>query len=715
MLGGFARMRGGMAGGRRRRGAIDGTSGILIGALTVQIVALTTDLLMAFSPVPTRIDPVLGTRVLVLRWCEWCPCAAFMTFMMEGADLHWPGGDVEPPSDFLRTKYLHALTQGGAVFLGLAFPFCPGDKSWMTCMALSICLYGTNFPRLASRTRDVPRTLPDGATTEELERFNSARIALRLRYATTAVWTVIVALFFASSVYGPRYAPVGSFLRHPSANALCECFFDVLSKVMFLTVIMEVHGAVFDPRARTERKLGELRKLMAAVWESSGDVIAISVRAGPKSGVTSTMLSPAFYGLGSGDGPLRNMSSEQVKDLYRKKSLLYQLSIDSFPGGGGSGEWNDANYDGGDEENTNEPRVKPGMIFHIEETDTGFSDSHAPGGQVRVGDHHLIFDDDAVTPETGSLRAVSDVVARAWASKGQGFAFTHDLVWTNPKIGKVQVIHAEATVSRVDDHALIVIIRDISERVRAFEAEKQIVFDTTSRQKDAEANRFTRHEVKNGLLAAIGLYESLCDAQRIQLTRSLHGSVDLNYSDDDIVRCMNELGKSLHETLDTIQIEAMTRDLIHDLYRPKKEKIHISSVLSGSSNDHSHSFVSGVGNLTRFPLITRPSPLPMFMYDPNLLRYLHKEALSNACKYGKIGGAVLTEILHDEELQKMHINVINLPGEYHSKLIAMGPDAVEMVFTKGCRLHECLHGDGASCRAPSKISQAAALPGGGAW
>ncbi|KAL3809400.1 hypothetical protein ACHAXA_004581 [Cyclostephanos tholiformis] len=672
--------------------AIDDSSGILVGALTVQIVALTTDVLMAFFPVPTAIDPVLGTRVLVLRWCEWCPCAAFMTFMMEGADLHWPGD--EPPSDFLRTKYLHAVMQGGAVFLGLIFPFCPGHQSWMTCMAMSICLYGTNFPRLASRTRDVPSTLPEGATTEELERFNSARIALRLRYATTAVWSVIVVLFFASSVYGPRYAPEGSFLRHPSANALCECFFDVLSKVMFLAVIMEVHGAVFDPGARTERRLAELRKLMAAVWESSSDVIAISVRTRPNSDVTSTMLSPAFYGLGSGDGPSRNMPSEQVKDLYCRKSILYQLTVESLV----------------EEENNNGPRVKPEMISHVEQTDF-----NAQGRGARVRDHHLIFDEDTVTPETGSLRAVSDVVARAWTTKGHEFAFTHDLVWTNHQIGKERVVHAEATVSRMDENALIVIVRDISERVRAFEAEKQIVFETTSRQKDAEANRFTRHEVKNGLLAAIGLYESLCDAQRSQLTRSLRGSIDLDYPDDDVVRCMNELGKSLHETLDTIQIEAMTRDLIHDLYRPKKEKINISSVLSGSANDHSHSFVGGMGNLIRFPLITRPSPLPMFIYDPNLLRYLHKEALSNACKYGKIGAVVLTEILYDEKLQKMYINVINLPGEFHGKLVAMGPDAVEMVFTKGCQLHESLRGDGTCSRAPRKKSQAAALPGNGAW
>ena len=198
-------------------------------------------------------------------------------------------------------------------------------------MTASICLYATNFPRMARRSREVPSSLGCGATTDERERFNATRIALRLRYITTAVWTVIVALFFTYSVYGPRYASEGSFLRHPAANAMCECFFDVLSKVMFLSVILKVHSAAFDQAARTGRRLSEMRALMGAVWESSGDVIAISMRTVSSNGAaTSTMLSPAFFGLGSGDGPLRNLSNEQVKDLYRKKSVLYQLSHEAF-------------------------------------------------------------------------------------------------------------------------------------------------------------------------------------------------------------------------------------------------------------------------------------------------------------------------------------------------------------------------------------------------
>jgi len=413
------------------------------------------------------------------------------------------------------------------------------------------------------------------------------------------------------------------------------------------------------------------------------------------------MLSPAFFGLGSSDGPFRNLSNEQIKDIYRRKSILYQLSDEAFQMKMDTSSNDDEFRD---------PHVTPGMIFNIEET--GFSTLDPQDGKLH-------FDRDGIEPESGPLRAVSDVVVKAWECEERELVFSHDLQWASSKNDKYHLIRSEAKVSQIDENTLIVIVRDISERVRAFEAEKQMLFETTSRQKDAQANRFTRHEVKNGLLSAIGLYESLCDAQRSQLTKCQNGAdigigFDLgnpNFS-DDIVRCMNELGKSLHETLDTILIEAMTRDLIHDLYRPHREKINVSTVLSGFADDHSFD-VSGVGNLTRFPLITRPSPLPTLNLDPHLLRYLHRHSLSNACKYGKTGGVVLTEILYDEKKMVMQINVINLPGDNHDNLIKMGAEAEEMVFAKGCQVHETLYGD--SFSRVSKKTDAAAAPGDGGW
>ncbi len=661
-------------------------SGIFIGGLTVQVVAFCTDFLMAFFAVPVLIDPVLGTRVHVLRWCEWCPCATFMTFMMEGSDLYWSGD--APPPDYLRSKYIHACTQGGAVFLGLLFPFLPGLKAWLCAIVTSVCLYLTNYPRMWNRCKAIPATLKDGATVEEAERFNAAKIALRLRLFTTFVWSIIVALYFLYSV-GPRFTSEGSILRNPAANMICECFFDVLSKVLFLVVIVDVHYAIFDPSTKVERRLNELRQLMSAVWESSSDVIAISARAGPNRGA-SVMLSPAFFGLKIKQGPLRKLSANHAKGMSRKKSILYQLSGTAFQA-----------------EKKENDCVDDDMISNIEQTGFDIIDSNARG---------VVFDAGEFKPDRDALRAISDVVVKAWGTTEKEKIFTHDLLWR--RNDKDYIIRSEAKVNRLDPNALIVIIRDISERVRVFEAEKQILLETTSRRKDAEANRFTRHEVKNGLLAALGLYESLCDAQSRQLSNAntqmtpiafdLGGAAD---SGDDVIRCLNELGKSLHETLDSVLVEAMTRDLIHDLYRPHREKIDIALVLSGGVFE-GQSFDGG-GNLTRFPLVTRPSPLPMFYFDHQLLRYLHRQALSNACKYGKVGGVVLTEIIYNEERMDLEINVINLPGENYDRILAMGTQAEEAVFSKGGQIHETFRSDADS--ALSKKSEAAAVPGDGGW
>jgi hypothetical protein len=104
----------------------------------------------------------------------------------------------------------------------------------------------------------------------------------------------------------------------------------------------------------------------------------------------------------------------------------------------------------------------------------------------------------------------------------------------------------------------------------------------------------------------------------------------------------------------------------------------------------------------------------MFYFDHQLLRYLHRHALSNACKYGKTGGVVLTEIIYDEKRMVLQINVINQPGDHYDKILAMGDKAEEKVFSKGGRIHEAFQSD-ADSSLLSKKSEVAALPGDGGW
>ena len=100
-------------------------------------------------------------------------------------------------------------------------------------------------------------------------------------------------------------------------------------------------------------------------------------------------------------------------------------------------------------------------------------------------------------------------VIRSWKAKNEGatLILMHDLKRMDGE--KPQPIQCEANISVMEENMLVIVVRDISERFRRFEAEKRVISETTARRKDAAANRFTRHEVKNGLLAAIGLCDSL--------------------------------------------------------------------------------------------------------------------------------------------------------------------------------------------------------------
>ena len=63
-----------------------------------------------------------------------------------------------------------------------------------------------------------------------------------------------------------------------------------------------------------------------------------------------------------------------------------------------------------------------------------------------------------------------------------------------------EAIKCEIKVSKHGGFALVGIVRDVTERYRAFDAERRMHEEVLARQKDAQAvNRFTRHEVRSAL------------------------------------------------------------------------------------------------------------------------------------------------------------------------------------------------------------------------
>lgn len=311
------------------RGRQRALSGVVIGALTVQSVAFITNLLMASIAVPVMIDPVFGTRVHLLRWCEWTPLAFLMTFLTEGVGVPdvlskrmkggWKeslgrkkkdddyrddededdgddddkedDGKYEPDmskSTHIVAAYTNGLAQGFSTLCGLIFPFCPGFKSWTFFMVVSCLLFFVIFYRLKCKINSHWK-MAMGSSVDEIEIYNRSLLSLKLLGTCTFLWTVLVCTYFFSTI-GPTVFP--SLEEKVDVEALTmvgECTMDVVAKVLYMFIIVDVHDQVFDQSARAERRLEELRQMMAVVWDNSSDVIGISVRS--INGNVTTMLS----------------------------------------------------------------------------------------------------------------------------------------------------------------------------------------------------------------------------------------------------------------------------------------------------------------------------------------------------------------------------------------------------------------------------------------
>lgn len=189
--------------------------------------------------------------------------------------------------------------------------------------------------------------------------------------------------------------------------------------------------------------------------------------------------------------------------------------------------------------------------------------------------------------------------------------------------------------------------------------------------------RFTKHEVKNGLLAAIGLCETIGGPK----TKSK--SSEVKKSDLGSKSLIAELDITLNEVLDTVLAEALTRDVVHEVYEPVLECINLPEILNDRARSHDG----------RFPLKVCPTPFPPFLLDPKIVKCIHRNAVSNSCKYGERGGVVATELTYNEVKKELEIKVVDRPGENHKNLVKLGPEEVNEVFSPGKSLHPGLPKD----------------------
>jgi hypothetical protein len=191
--------------------------------------------------------------------------------------------------------------------------------------------------------------------------------------------------------------------------------------------------------------------------------------------------------------------------------------------------------------------------------------------------------------------------------------------------------------------------------------------------------------VKNGILAAI----EICANIREQISADFNKLQSETVSTENIfsegsiaarVESITELDMTLHEVLDIVLAETMARDVIHEMYEPKLNRVDINHLLS-----HMRGFT---GDSSQFSLVSNPSPLPVIVSDQGLFKCIHGNAIRNALKYGKQGGKVKTVATYSPETGMFEMKVINLPGPGHQKLVDLGSRASDLVFSHGTRLHK---------------------------
>lgn len=686
----------------RQRTEYSSMSGVVFLGLVVVCTATFTNFLMAFAPnSPVIVDPVTGARVHMFRWCEWTCLAFCMTFLVEGCDV--PDHHTR---SILKWAYIHAASQGLSAFCGFVLPLCRTTPEWLIVMSISCATWAIIFPRLHAKRNRLNR-IDKGTRLDEQEVYHRVLIAFQLMTTIVVGWTIIVVVYFIFCCFGPMYAPPGSLLANAAAPIVAESFMDVCLKSFYNFYIISMHEKVFDEGTRAKRRLEELRQTM---WSNSSDVLALSVRS--MSGVVTTTVSPTFFRLLQRG---RNAQSDRQSTFIDVAKTSAQAHENGVAGDGGMCfELTPATLkklffiaQGGKSTCSSEYEVSKPLEIRPNLHDFSFQSRGVSSSLGKSKDGAIPVPDDLIGSE--EMQALAILIARSWQCLNRDTILPHDLVLSNGFDGGLETIQCEAKVTRLEEASLFLVVRDISERFHRFEAEKLALSEMTARKRDSEANRFTRHEVKNGLLASLGLCDAMSDlakqSQISEVIARLSTIVEPENQDDlrqistvfnSIKRTSTELDSTLQEVLDTVLAEAMARDVIHGVYQPQNEPVDICNLLR-----------SNVLQAERFSITTPVDSFPQFFADPHLLKCIHRNAISNACKYGAKKARIETTLSYDPATNVFTMEVINQAGDHHSELRDLEGTRVDKVFEKGKRLHPML-GDEAS-------GMARRSSGDGAW
>lgn len=675
------------------------STGILFGCFAVQAIAITSLGLTIVGPAPVFASPFSHTRVYLVSWAARVALRFIITFYMEGIDIplvqRESDAEVEGHENWTGssspvTSWWHASAVALAAAAGPLCILAPDDQTLQLMHQVSFLLFGITYIRLSVRFWRLAHTTK-GSTVDSVEAFERCRMSFRLMLLCSLAWTLYELKDFVLSLWFQSY----SFLKNECFAMMIERIYEGLCSVLYVMMILRINDAVFDEPMRAVRRLEALRTMMSAVWDNSSDIVVLCIPSA-STGHIKAIVSPAFIKFEE----QYELSATKPKKKEDRGRFAVVLEVDILP-----------------QDEDDDKRSPSHRAFTV---DLGKPIDREEAQRIRrtLQEQRVKRKrSDELSIGKRNIAALAKLIAKASSKNSRGAQvslLSHDML-AKGSDGQEHSVNCEANITKLESHSLLIVIRDISERFHRFEAEKRLIREVTERKKDAEANRFIRHEVKNGLLAAIALIENLQGEIKARAATESTGrdrspTRDRDTPPFEVLRrrelesSCTELDATVNEILETILDDAMSRDVVHDRYEPYMHRVDVAKVLTPTK-------IPTAASRNRFPLILEPNPFPQVILDPRLLRFIHRNAVSNAARYGKPGGGITTKVTFQDN--QLLMQVINLPGDQHTELVKLSKEAAARVFLPGTQLHREM---GLASAAPQdNIPLNAPSAGDGAW
>ena len=402
-------------------------SGAMGACFTVQFIAVASAAAMLLLPTPVIVDPSTGMRCHMVRWASWTALGFLMTFLTEAIDLPLEGGETGNASWTVGIMIALATLSGGL------FPFCPNMTTWVMTFGCSWMLFSILPIRMVQKLNQLKNT-PEGDTMLEKESYERLRFSVKLHVICTVLWTFL-ALSFSGCCLASKYASPDSLWKDEAIVLVVENCFEALSKVVYLSILMEIHRHLFDDLAKKARRLQELCDCMSAVWDISSDVVIICSK---NDHLVTAAVSPAIFQFGDTQFSMAQKTTENPITLV--------MEIDPYEG-----------YFNTFEVDLSEPLTASQVHKMLKDS------------QTKVRDGTPVFQK--------NLKVLADLVGDACAYAIPAGRNQHVLTknFYHIENNEMQLgMSCEAKIANLKGKALLIILRNMTPKFKLVKAEMQI-------------------------------------------------------------------------------------------------------------------------------------------------------------------------------------------------------------------------------------------------